>query len=136
MQELFEQALNSPQVQYILENPKVAVSGATAGAIAAGSFVGFAGQVQGEREIDSLEEEFETDEAYEQAVFDRKEELSERIERESALREIYNHARHCYISGKLGAFEEEETRIKGSQFDTPDEFYNQKFSDKDLEYLD
>jgi hypothetical protein len=136
MQELLEQAVNSPQVQYVLENPDVAVAGATAGLIAGGSFVGFAGQAQGEREIDSLDQEFEDVEAYEQAVLERKEELAEEIERESALREIYNHLRHAYTSGKLGAFEEEETRIKGSKFDTPDEFYNQKFSDEDLKYLD
>lgn len=136
MQELLEQAINSPQLHYVLENPDVAVAAAGAGTIAAGSFTGFAGHVQGEREIDSLNEEFEDEKAYEQAVLERKKELAEDIERESAVREIYNHLRHAYASGKLGAFEEEETRIKGSDFGPVDgEYYNQKFSDEDLEYL-
>lgn len=136
MQELLEPVVNSPQVQYVLENPKVAAAGATAGSIAVGAAAGFAGQVQGEREIEQLDQEFDSEEAYEEAVLERKEELAEEIERDSFWRETYNHLRHAYTSGKLGAFEEEETRIKGSGFDTPDEFYNQKFSDEDLEYLD
>lgn len=137
MQEFFEQAINSPQLQYILENPGVAVAGATAGSIALTSFTGFAGQIQGEREIEALNEESETDEGYEKAFFDRKEELAEEIERDSALREIYNHIRHAYKSGKLGAFEDEEISIRGSDFGRVDgEYYNQKFSDEDLKYLD
>jgi hypothetical protein len=49
MQEILEQAMNSPQVQYLLENPNVAVAGVTAGSIAACAFVGMYGQVKGER---------------------------------------------------------------------------------------
>lgn len=136
MQELLEPVVNSPQVQYVLENPMVAAAGATASSVAVGAAVGFAGQVKGEREIDHLDQQFENDEAYEDAVLERKEELAEEVERESFWRETYNHIRHAYTSGKLGAFEEEETKIKGSTLNTPDEYYNQKFSDKDLEYLD
>lgn len=137
MQEILEQAMNSPQVQYLLENPNVAVAGVTAGSIAACAFVGMYGQVKGEREIEALDREFDSVEKYEEAVLERKEELAEEIETESAVREIYNHIRHAYTSGRLGAFEQEETRIKGSNFGTVDgDFYNQKFSDEDLEYLD
>ncbi|MFB6115684.1 MAG: hypothetical protein ABEK04_05380 [Candidatus Nanohalobium sp.] len=136
MQEFIEQAINSPQVQYLLENPDVAAAGTGAGAVALGALTGFAGQVRGEWEIEFLNEEYDDREAYEQAVLERKEELAEEIERDSALREVYNHMRHAYTSGKLGAFEEEEIRIKGSDFGTDGEFYNQKFSDEDLEYLD
>lgn len=138
MQELLEQAVNNPHVQYILENPDVAVAGALAGSVPVAAAVSTAGQVQGEREIERLEQKFDSEQAYEQAVLERKEELAEEIERESAAREIYMHIVHGYTSGKLGAFEEEETRIESPRSEREEdlEFYNQKFTDEELEYLD
>ena len=136
MEELLEQAVNSPQIHYILENPEIVASKALIGSIVGGTASGLAGQIQGEREIDSLNEKHDQD-AYEDAVLSRKEELAEEVERDSAAREIYNHVFHAYTSGKLGAYEEEETRIKENDSkDSSDEFYRQKFSDEDLEYLD
>ena len=136
MQELLEQAVNSPQVQYMLENPDIAVSGAFIGSIATQTAAGMAGQIKGEHEIEKLDQKHDG-EAYQEAVFSRKDELAEGIERDSALREIYNHVVHAYTSGKLGAFEEEETRIKGVDFgERGSEYYRQKFTDDDLDYLD
>jgi len=132
MQEI-EQLVNSPQIQFLLENREITGAGAVIGLATAYAVGGQIGEWRGEKEIDSLNQEFENEELYEEAMGERKEELSQKISEESSIREIYNHFRHAYTSGKLSAFEEEQTRIENTGKNT---YLNQKFADEDLEYLD
>ncbi|MFB6214221.1 MAG: hypothetical protein ABEJ07_06725 [Candidatus Nanohaloarchaea archaeon] len=120
MQELLEPVVNNPSVRYVVENPDVAAAGATAAYIAGWSLAGQYGVFRGEKREASKEEE---------NLEQRREELKSDIERESAVRECFNHLLHPVKSGELSELEESSYVP-----DRDDSEY--RFSDEDLERLD
>lgn len=125
MIELLEQL--SPPVQQMLEDPEIAVAGATAGSIALYAFVATGGHIKGEYEISDLDQG---------EISERKEELAAEIETDSFLRETYNRFSKPWTDGKLSAYQsaDETHSTYIPEVDDP-EYFNQLYTDKQLEDL-
>lgn len=132
MEELFEYIVDNPVTHYAAENPRVALAAPLAALSGSLGVIGFGGKIAGDRDIKSLKNSNDLEDV-EAELESRKEELEEKIKRDSAWREMYNHVRHIYDSGKLGAYQSE---IGELQYTADKEYHNQKFSDEDLEFLD
>jgi len=126
MLEILEQL--SPPVQQMLEDPKLAVAGATAGSIALYAFVAEGGQIKAEYELSDLNQN---------KISERKEELASEIETDSFVKETYNRFLHPWTDGKLSAYQEaDETHSTYTPKVEDPDYFNQKYTDEQLEDLD
>ena len=123
MLEYLEQ-LKVPAEQ-ILNNPEIAVAGALAGSIAMEAFVSEAGYIRAEQEIEELDQN---------EIWERKDDLSDQIERDSFFHETYRRFTNPWTDGKLSAYEEadDEHRNYFPELDDP-EYFNQLYTQEMLE---
>lgn len=126
MLELLEQL--SPPVQQMLEDPKIAAAGVTAGSIAVYAFVAEGGQFKADYEIRDLDSE---------QITERREELEEQIETGTIYGDVYNMFRHPWTDGKLSAYQEADENHSNYTPKVEDpEYFNQLYTEEQLEELD
>ncbi len=118
----------TPPVEQMLEDPKIAAAGVTAGSIALYAFIAEGGQIKAEYEISDMDND---------QITERREELSERIETDSFFKETYNRFRHPWVDGKLSAYQEADQNHSNYTPKVEDpEYFNQLYTDDQLEELD
>lgn len=115
-----------PPVQQMLEDPKVAAAGVTAGSIAVYAFVAEGAAIKAEYEVSDLSEA---------EISERKEELAAEIETDSFLRETYNRFRKPWKDGKLSAYQEASDESNYRPKIEDPEYVNQIYTDNQLEEL-